>query len=183
HVKARLEIAGLQATPQKMKEEARKTESSEVKEETSKTVEKTRPTETVEELIQEEEEILEVASEKKDEAVEQVAPEDRQEAEEIVAREDIEEVVQEETEAAVEAQAVHIGHTEEEGDESEHTMFLRQLFVDEEDENERVTLYITQSQDTIETVATRYEISTYQLMKDNDLTEDLLEEGQILKIR
>src|SRR5699024_3320245 len=183
HVKARLEIAGLQATPPKKKQEKRKTESAEVEEEATKNVEKTAPTEKSKEVIHEEEEVVEVSSEKNNEVEEIVATNDTQETEELREIDDSEEVSQGEDTEAAEAQAVHIGHTEEEVDESEHTMFLRELFANEEDENERVTLYITQSQDTIETVATRYEISTYQLMKDNDLTEDLLEEGQILKIR
>lgn len=182
-VKARLEIAGLQPTPQKSKRETSEIEPSQVEEVAAKTVEKVSPIEEIEEVKQEEEEgIVEVSSEKKEEVLEVVATNEAPETKEDNSIDEAVEVQQEEVPEATEAQAVHIGHTEDE-DEAEHTMFLRQLFADEEEENERVRLYITQSQDTIETVANRYEMSTYQLMKDNDLTEDLLEEGQILKIR
>lgn len=182
HVKARLEIAGLQPIPQTSMEETNKIEAKEVEAIAAQSVEKAASEQEVDEVIQEEVEMVDLSSKEKEEVVEPIVIKQVKEKEELVAIEDTEEAAQDEVSETVEAQAVHIGHTEDE-DASEHTMFLRQLFVDEEGKNKRVTLYITQSQDTIETVANRYEISTYQLMKDNDLTEDLLEAGQILIIR
>lgn len=177
HIKARLEIAGLQALQDEkqtvIEEENPVVETSSSASEIEKNEEKLDI-----EASQEKEEVLE----EREAETEEVLEESKAESEEVLAESasDSDESIIEE---AVETQAVLIGQTEDEADETESSSFLRELFVEDLDENERLTLYITQEKDTIETVATRYEISTYQLMKDNDLTEDILEAGQILKIR
>jgi len=61
--------------------------------------------------------------------------------------------------------------------------FLTELFgSDEEETYSKMRIYITQEEDTIESIAKRYEISALQLMKDNHLTGDNLEEGQLLRL-
>lgn len=54
---------------------------------------------------------------------------------------------------------------------------------DETEQYEHVRMYITQENDYLDKIAEKYDLSVYQLMKDNDLTEDLVEAGQILKIK
>ncbi|MEI3605841.1 stage VI sporulation protein D [Pseudogracilibacillus sp. SE30717A] len=61
--------------------------------------------------------------------------------------------------------------------------FLTDLFGgEEEEEYSKMKIYIAQEDDTIESIAKRYEMSTLQLIKDNNLTEEGLEEGQLLYI-
>lgn len=54
---------------------------------------------------------------------------------------------------------------------------------DETEQYEHVRMYITQENDYLDKIAEKYDLSLYQLMKDNDLTEDMVEAGQILKIK
>lgn len=54
---------------------------------------------------------------------------------------------------------------------------------DETEQYEHVRMYITQENDYLDKIAEKYDLSVYQLMKDNDLTEDMVEAGQILKIK
>src|SRR5699024_1916248 len=54
---------------------------------------------------------------------------------------------------------------------------------DETEQYEHVRMYITQENDYLDKIAEKYDLSVYQLMKDNDLTEDIVEAGQILKIK
>ncbi|MEJ8776334.1 LysM peptidoglycan-binding domain-containing protein [Pseudogracilibacillus sp. ICA-222130] len=61
-----------------------------------------------------------------------------------------------------------------------HMLFSNE---DETEQYEHVKMYITQENDYLDKIAERYNLSVYQLMKDNDLTEDIIEAGQILKIK
>jgi len=72
---------------------------------------------------------------------------------------------------------------DEDEDDVKDVLFLTDLFGgEEEDTYTKMRIYITQSDDTIESIAKRYEISTLQLIKDNDLNGTTLEEGQLLRI-
>jgi len=75
-----------------------------------------------------------------------------------------------------------------EGKEDEETdikdvAFLTELFEEEEETYTQVTIYITQPEDSIESIAKRYEIPVLQLLKDNNLSADTIEEGQLITIR
>lgn len=75
-------------------------------------------------------------------------------------------------------------HGEEEMEEDQKdVLFLTEFFSEgEEDTYTKLKIHITQEDDTIESIAKRYEIPTTTLMKDNDLTNYQLEEGQLLNI-
>jgi len=67
--------------------------------------------------------------------------------------------------------------------EVKDVQFLTDLFGgDEEETYMKMKIYIAQEDDTIESIAKRYEISALELIKDNNLTEESLEEGQLLHI-
>src|SRR5690625_3167167 len=74
---------------------------------------------------------------------------------------------------------------EDDGDEEvKDVRFLTDLFGGEQEETyTKMKIYITQENDTIESIAKRYEMSTLQLIKDNQLTGEGLEEGQLLYIQ
>lgn len=75
------------------------------------------------------------------------------------------------------------GEKDEDDDEVRDVQFLTDLFGNEEEEtHSKMRIYITQEDDTIESIAKRYEMSTLQLIKDNNLTGEGLEEGQLLHI-
>lgn len=61
--------------------------------------------------------------------------------------------------------------------------FLTELFEESEESHSCVTIYIAQQDDSIESIAKRYEIPVLQLLKDNHLSADKIEEGQLLTIR
>ncbi len=68
-------------------------------------------------------------------------------------------------------------------EEVKDVRFLTDLFGGEvESEYSKMRIYIAQEEDTVESIAKRYEMSTLQLIKDNNLTEEGLEEGQLLYI-
>ncbi|SFA68844.1 stage VI sporulation protein D [Lentibacillus halodurans] len=74
-----------------------------------------------------------------------------------------------------------------ENDESsaspEDVRYLADMFSREEEETyAKMRLCIVQGNDTVESIAERYKISALQLLKQNRLTEDGLEEGQLLYI-
>lgn len=73
---------------------------------------------------------------------------------------------------------------EVEEDDVKDVQFLRELFGDdkEEEAHTQMRLYIAQSEDTVASIAKHYDVSTLQLVKDNELTSEDLIEGQILKI-
>lgn len=61
--------------------------------------------------------------------------------------------------------------------------FLTELFEEEEETYTQVTIYIAQEDDSIESIAKRYEIPVLQLLKDNNLSADTIEAGQLITIR
>lgn len=69
----------------------------------------------------------------------------------------------------------------EENEEVKDVQFLTDLFGgDEADSYSKMRIYITQEDDSIESIAKKYEISALQLMRDNNLTGESLEVGQLL---
>lgn len=71
---------------------------------------------------------------------------------------------------------------DEEIEEVTNMTFLTQLFNTGEETYSTMKLYIVQTDDTVESIAKRYDISTLLLMKKNDIHSDTLEPGQILSI-
>lgn len=61
--------------------------------------------------------------------------------------------------------------------------FLTELFEEEDETYTQVTIYIAQDDDSIESIAKRYEIPVLQLLKDNNLSADTIEAGQLITIR
>ncbi|WP_010531136.1 stage VI sporulation protein D [Lentibacillus jeotgali] len=73
--------------------------------------------------------------------------------------------------------------TAESTESPEDVRYLADMFRhDEEEQYTKMRLCIVQDNDTVETIAERYEISALQLLKQNRLTEEGLEEGQLLYI-
>lgn len=69
----------------------------------------------------------------------------------------------------------------EDDEEVKDVLFLTDLFGGNEEESyTKMRIYITQEDDTIESIAKRYGISALQLMKDNQLSGESLEVGQLL---
>lgn len=65
----------------------------------------------------------------------------------------------------------------------EDVRYLADMFRhDEEEQYTKMRLCIVQDNDTVETIAERYEISALQLLKQNRMTEEGLEGGQLLYI-
>lgn len=79
---------------------------------------------------------------------------------------------------------IQLNENEEAGNEEvKDVLFLTELFGSEEEESHtKVRLYITQEEDTVESIAKRYELSALQLIKDNNLSGESIEEGQLLKL-
>src|SRR5690625_3263255 len=72
---------------------------------------------------------------------------------------------------------------EEVDEDKKDVLFLREFFSDDKEETyTKLKIHITQEDDTIESIAKRYEIPATKIMKDNDLTNNQLEEGQLLNI-
>lgn len=73
--------------------------------------------------------------------------------------------------------------TDEDTRDVNDVQFLTELFGTQDEEAQtKMRLYIIQSDDTIESIATQYEVSTLQLIKDNNLSNEILAEGQLLQI-
>lgn len=128
------------------------------------------------------------------------------ETEEYVASEQTNEVASEMYEESLhdemltEQQSLDLAHDEEDTEEggidiqlSESTddednesvtnvQFLTDLFGGEEESYTKMRIYITQEDDSIESIAKKYEMSALQLMKDNQISDESLEEGQLLYI-
>src|SRR5690625_2774629 len=75
-------------------------------------------------------------------------------------------------------------HKEDDMEENnKDVLFLTEFFAEEEEDTyTKLKIHITQEDDTIESIAKRYEIPTIKLMQDNNLTNYQLEEGQLLNI-
>lgn len=69
----------------------------------------------------------------------------------------------------------------EESDVADIT-FLSELFADEIEKYTQIKIYIAQENDTIESIAKRYEIPILKLLKANNLMEDTITSGQLIKI-
>ncbi|TFJ94118.1 stage VI sporulation protein D [Lentibacillus salicampi] len=73
--------------------------------------------------------------------------------------------------------------TEDPVESLEDVRYLADMFRNDEEETfTKMRLCIVQDHDTVESIAERYEISALQLLKQNRLTEEGLEEGQLLYI-
>lgn len=71
----------------------------------------------------------------------------------------------------------------EEQDEVEDVLFLTDLFADVQEESvSTMRIHIIQADDTIESVAKRYDMSALQLMKNNQLNADEMTPGKLIYI-
>lgn len=61
--------------------------------------------------------------------------------------------------------------------------FLTELFEEDTDSFTQMTIYIAQEDDSPESIAKRYDLPVLQLLKDNHLSADTIEAGQLIKIR
>lgn len=109
----------------------------------------------------------------------------------IIETEEVIEAMSNETETEAEKQDISNeieiqlseSESEQEEDEVEDIQFLTELFNSQDEEvYTKIRLYITQSEDTIESIAKHYEVSTLQLIKDNELSNEVLSEGELIKI-
>lgn len=66
--------------------------------------------------------------------------------------------------------------------ETADASYLSDMFRDEEESFSRMRVCIVQEQDTLEMIASRYNISTIHLIKKNHLEDDSVSEGQLLYI-
>lgn len=68
-------------------------------------------------------------------------------------------------------------------EEQKEVSFLIDMFSDREEETKTtMKLYFIQEEDTIETVAKKYDVSALELIRENELTDGTLTEGQCLHI-
>lgn len=80
---------------------------------------------------------------------------------------------------------IQLSGTKDEAEESaiHDVQYLTDIFGEEKEETyTKMRLYITQPEDTIATIAKQYHISALQLLKDNNLSQENLSEGQLIKI-
>lgn len=79
---------------------------------------------------------------------------------------------------------IQFSEQQEQSDEAEvkDVAFLAELFHGDEELYTKMKIYITKDDDTIESIAKRYEVPVLQLMKDNEMSADSLEGGQLIKI-
>ncbi|MEI3612873.1 stage VI sporulation protein D [Pseudogracilibacillus sp. SO30301A] len=130
--------------------------------------------------VVEENQIEETDEMEKQEEVESAIQQEEMKVEEVFSDAVAEEEIKEVNEIDIQ---LNEGEKDEDDDEVRDVQFLTDLFGNEEEETHtKMRIYITQEEDTIESIAKRYEISTLQLIKDNNLTEEGLEEGQLLHI-
>lgn len=172
------EIQGIKAEVdlwQERETEERKVESEEDEEPDSFTFEVER-----EEVVAEEERIKEV--------VEELEQEEEAEVEEVI---DVNEVRELEWEEVQENELIIRAKEEEEVEEDGKTAevvndvsYLKDIFRDEEEESYvKMRICIAQEDDTIESIAERFQVSALQLIKQNKLDEDFdISEGQLLYI-
>lgn len=60
--------------------------------------------------------------------------------------------------------------------------YLSELFRDEEEQFTRMRLYIVQDEDTLSSIADRYETTTMHIIKQNRLNEETVAQGQLLYV-
>lgn len=73
--------------------------------------------------------------------------------------------------------------TDEDNDEVNDVTFLTELFNSDEETYTQLKIYIAQKDDTVESIAKQYDIPVLQLIKDNKMSMDSIEEGQLITIR
>src|SRR5690625_2952583 len=94
-------------------------------------------------------------------------------------------VLQEEEKSEIDVQLMEKEQSDEQLAEEEQTdvLFLTEFLSKEDEENQtKLTIHITQEDDTIDSIASRYDIPTTKLMQDNNLTNHPLEVGSLLTI-
>lgn len=87
-----------------------------------------------------------------------------------------------ETENSIDISMNESKENETDHDGVEDVTFLTDLFQRDEESQTRMKIYIAQEDDTIESIAKRYEVPILQLVKDNDLSVETLQGGQLIKI-
>ena len=94
-------------------------------------------------------------------------------------------VLSEEEKTEIDVQLIEKEQDSEYSDEDEKTdvLFLTEFLSKENEETQsKLVIHITQDDDTIDSIASRYDIPTTKLMKDNNLTNEPLEVGSLLTI-
>lgn len=89
-----------------------------------------------------------------------------------------------EKEHASQEDDMEIQYVEKSDEETEikDITFLTELFQHEAESYTKIKIYIAQENDTIESIAKRYEVPILQLIKDNNLMEESIKGGQLIKI-
>lgn len=79
---------------------------------------------------------------------------------------------------------IQLSETEEvEEEKVKDMLFLTDLFGGAEEEMKTsIKIHITQEEDTVETIAKRYDVSALQLMKENNLSPEDITEGMLVEI-
>lgn len=131
--------------------------------------------------IQEVEEITELVTDSINHIEEDVFDKELEEKSEVVQVEEMKTEILESNQNEIDIQ---LNESEEDQEEEvKDVRFLTDLFGGEETESyARMRIYITQPDDTIETIAKQFEISALQLLKDNNISGDYIEEGQLLRL-
>lgn len=123
----------------------------------------------------------EIKGQKEKDVTEEVANE--KEMEEAVG--DEEDSVKDGADEVDEDDEMQIALSESDKDEEEikGVSFLTDLFARESESYTRLTIYIAQENDSVESIAKRYEIPVLQLLKDNHLSGEQIEKGQLIMIQ
>lgn len=78
---------------------------------------------------------------------------------------------------------IQLSETEDEEEVVEDVLFLTDIFADVEEKSvSTMRIHIIQKEDTIESVAKRYDMSALQLMKDNQVNADEMTPGKLVYI-
>lgn len=105
------------------------------------------------------------------------------EMEQTDEKEEVEEELEAKEALEQDEMQIELSESEEEEEEIKGVSFLTELFTSETESYTQVTIYIAQPNDSVESIAKRYEIPVLQLLKDNNLSGEQLEEGQLIMIR
>lgn len=97
---------------------------------------------------------------------------------------EMEEPISQHAEEQAKEMAIQLSEAEESGEETiQDIKFLTELFeANEEETKTTIKIYIIQEEDTIESIAKKYNVPTLELMKNNQLTDGDLSEGQLIQI-
>lgn len=133
--------------------------------------------------IEEKQAEIEADIEEKEEGEEEVTSESTEPEESVtfdrqMETEDelIEEEIEMEEEKAAQPEEKRQSHQEE------NALYLTKVMADEEERFTKLRMCIIQENESLETIASRYDVSTSQLIRMNRLHEEQVEEGQILYI-